>query len=57
VKDIALQAGSRIRKQLILETEENPELLGGCRLQVGDTVYDFSLAARLRMIRQTMMAG
>lgn len=57
VKDIAIHAGRRIHKQLILETEENPELLGGCRLQVGDTVYDFSLAARLRMIRQTMMAG
>lgn len=57
VKNIALQAGICIRKQLILETEVKPELLGGCRLQVGDTVYDFSLAARLRMIRQTMMAG
>jgi len=57
VKDIALHAGNRIRKKLILETEKNPDLLGGCRLQVGDTVYDFSLAARLRMIRQTMMAG
>ncbi len=49
--------GRRTRTQLVLKTEENPELLGGCRLQVGDTVYDFSLAARLRMIRQTMMAG
>ena len=57
VKDIAQSAGSRMKKQLILETEEKPELLGGCRLQVGDTVYDFSLAAQLRMIRQTMMAG
>jgi F-type H+-transporting ATPase subunit delta len=57
VKDVALHAGERIKKQLILETEEKPGLLGGCRLQVGDTVYDFSLAARLRMIRQTMMAG
>lgn len=57
VKAIAQGAGLRIRKQLVLETEENPELLGGCRLQVGDKVFDFSLAARLRMIRQTMMAG
>ncbi len=57
VRDIALHAGNRINKKLILETEENPELIGGCRLQVGDTVYDFSLAAQLRMIRQTMMAG
>ena len=57
VKEIALHAGNRINKQLILETEENPALIGGSRLQVGDRVYDFSLAARLRMIRQTMMAG
>lgn len=57
VEEIAAQAGSRICKQLILETEENPALLGGSRLQVGDMVYDFSLAAQLRMIRQTMMAG
>lgn len=57
VQELASQAGSRICKQLILETEENPALLGGCRLQVGDKVYDFSLAAQLRMIRQTMMAG
>ncbi|MEI6563954.1 MAG: ATP synthase F1 subunit delta [bacterium] len=55
--EIATRAGSRIGKQLILETEENPGLIGGCRLQVGDTVYDFSLAAQLRMLRQTMMAG
>lgn len=57
VKEIALGVGRRAQKQLVLETEENPGLIGGCRLQVGDTVYDFSLAARLRMIRQTMMAG
>jgi len=54
---IAATVGARLGKRLLLETEERPELLGGCRLQVGDTVYDFSLAAQLRMIRQTMMAG
>ena len=57
VGKIAAHAGSRIGKQLILKTEETPGLIGGCRLQVGDTVYDFSLAAQLRMLRQTMMAG
>lgn len=57
VGDIAAGAGHRMGKQVLLETKENPGLLGGCRLQVGDMVYDFSLAARLRLVRQTMMAG
>jgi F-type H+-transporting ATPase subunit delta len=55
--ELAGQLGRRLRQTLLLKTEENPGLLGGCRLQVGDMVYDFSLAARLRMLRQTMMAG
>lgn len=54
---MAGRLAGRWGRQLVLKTEEMPELLGGCRLQVGDTVYDFSLAARLRMLRQTMMAG
>lgn len=57
VGDIAAQTGRRMGKQVLLETREDPGLLGGCRLRVGDTVYDFSLAARLRLVRQTMMAG
>ncbi len=56
-EDMAARLGRRIGKTVLLRTEEKPELLGGCRLQVGDTVYDFSLAARLRLLRQTMMAG
>lgn len=55
--ELAGRLGARLGKQLLLETEEMPGLLGGCRLQVGDRVYDFSLAAQLRMLRQTMMAG
>ncbi len=55
--ELAGRLGSRWGRQLLLKTEENPDLLGGCRLQVGDKVYDFSLSARLRLLRQTMMAG
>ncbi|MEI8120781.1 MAG: ATP synthase F1 subunit delta [bacterium] len=55
--ELAGRLGSRWGRKVFLETEENPDLLGGGRLQVGDTVYDFSLSARLRMMRQTMMAG
>jgi F-type H+-transporting ATPase subunit delta len=57
VDHMAVQVGRRMGKQVLLEMTENPDLLGGCRLQVGDTVYDYSLAARLRLVRQTMMAG
>lgn len=57
VDDLAARVGARIGKTVVLKLEENPDLLGGGRLQVGDTVYDFSLAARLRLLRQTMMAG
>ena len=55
--EMGRQLGLRLGKQLLLKTDENPDLLGGCRVQVGDTVYDFSLSAQLRMIRQTMIAG
>lgn len=57
VTEFAGLLGRRLDKQLYLKTDENPELLGGGRLQVGDKVYDFSLSAQLRMMRQKMMAG
>ena len=55
--EIAVRAGQRMGKRVLLQTEEKPELLGGYRLRVGDMVYDLSLAARLRMIRQGMAAA
>ena len=35
-------------RQVILTTEVNEDLLGGLVVRVGDTVYDASLAARLK---------
>jgi len=37
--------------QPILETAVDPEILGGLRIRVGDTVYDSSLRARLQQLR------
>jgi F-type H+-transporting ATPase subunit delta len=54
---IAARAGRRIGKRVVLRTAEDPALLGGYRLQVGDKVYDLSLAARLRMLRRNMTAA
>jgi F-type H+-transporting ATPase subunit delta len=54
---IAAGVGRRLGKQLVLQSRQDSGLLGGYCLQVGDRIYDLSLAARLRMLRQTMMAG
>lgn len=57
VQELAGRVGRHMGKQLMLESEESPELLGGGRLQIGDQVVDFSLAAGLRRAGQLMMAG
>ena len=48
----AQKTGRRIEFQFV----HAPELLGGYRLQIEDTVYDFSLAARLRLWRSRMVS-
>ena len=40
----------RSGKSLTVRTKENPDLLVGLRLTLGDTVYDASAAARLRSL-------
>lgn len=54
VAAMADQAGRRLGRTVLLGSRSDPALLGGCRLQVGDNVYDFSLAARLRLARQAL---
>ena len=39
-----------------IETDVDTSLIGGLRLQVGDTVYDGSLAHRLNVIRNTIVS-
>jgi F-type H+-transporting ATPase subunit delta len=56
------QAESRIRMRLaeslpfdpILETQVDPSLLGGIVIRVGDTVYDSSLAMRIKQLRERL---
>jgi F-type H+-transporting ATPase subunit delta len=55
-------AESRIRTRLaeslpfdpILETQVDPSLLGGIVIRVGDTVYDSSLAMRIKQLRERL---
>ncbi len=54
VNAMAARFSALLRKTVLLQQRENPALLGGCRVQVGDLVYDYSLAARLRLARQAL---
>jgi len=45
----------RFATECLLETSEDPELLGGLVLTVGDTLYDGSLRGQLRRIAKEMM--
>jgi len=54
VDTMAGHFGTLLGKTVLLRTQESPALLGGCRVQVGDIVYDFSLAARLRLAQQAL---
>jgi len=38
----------------ILETQTDPELLGGVVIQIGDTVYDGSLRSRMNQLRKRL---
>jgi F-type H+-transporting ATPase subunit delta len=42
-------------QQVILTTDVNEDLLGGLVVRVGDTVYDASLAARLKRMQQVTL--
>ncbi len=56
------QAENRIRSRLaeslpfqpILETRVDPSLIGGIVIRVGDTVYDSSLAMRIKQLRERL---
>ncbi len=45
----------RLSAECVLEAEEDPELLGGLVLTVGDTLYDGSVRGQLQRIATRMM--
>lgn len=45
---------SKTGKKVQLETEVDPELLGGVRAEVGSLVYDGTLRAELERLRETL---
>lgn len=61
-RPLDVRAEGRIRTRLaeslpfepILETQVDPSLLGGIVIRVGDTVYDSSLAMRVKQLRERL---
>ena len=52
---IAGRLSQLLGKQVVLKTSLNENLLGGLLVRVGDTVYDASLAARLRRMEEVTL--
>ncbi|MEX2173444.1 MAG: ATP synthase F1 subunit delta [Pirellulaceae bacterium] len=48
---IAAKLGKMLGREVVLTTEVNPDLLGGLLVRVGDTVYDGSLAGKLKQMQ------
>ncbi len=55
VKAAFIEAGAPLQEdQLKLEVSEDPALIGGIRMQLGDTVYDGSLASLLSRTKKSL---
>jgi F-type H+-transporting ATPase subunit delta len=52
---ITARLSELLASEVMLTTAINPELLGGLVVRVGDTVYDASLAARLKRMGQVTL--
>jgi F-type H+-transporting ATPase subunit delta len=44
-----------LRREVVLEDEMEPALVGGAVVTIGDKVYDGSLATRLKEVRKQIM--
>lgn len=44
------------QKEMILNKEIDPEVLGGLRVRIGDVIYDYTLRKQLNELKKNMMA-
>lgn len=57
VQAVAAKASAKAGRPVVMAASTDPRLIGGFRLRIGDTVYDYSLAARLRLARAALAEG
>jgi len=56
-KSLQERLQDKFNKRVTLKVKEDPELLGGLKVQVGDTVIDGSLRGRLDRLRDHLING
>ncbi|MEZ5965934.1 MAG: ATP synthase F1 subunit delta [Planctomycetota bacterium] len=49
------QMARRTGKRIVLDVRDNPDLLGGVRVRVGNTLYDGSLLGELEALQQALL--
>ncbi len=57
VAKLVHRLGEQLGVTLIPQLEVKPELIGGVRVRVGDTMYDATIAGTLRSLRQELTKG
>lgn len=57
VEKIRTVLSKKTKKEIILEVEQNPELIGGIVTQIGDLVWDGSIKTQLSNMRETLKRG
>ena len=55
ISQIKLRLQARFGKEIEAEVELDPNLLGGFKVRVGDTIYDYSIATQLDVLRQQLI--
>ncbi len=54
---LARRLGERLGVTLVPRVEVKPELLGGLRVRVGDTVFDATVTGNLESLREALIKG
>lgn len=57
VEKIRTVLSQKTKKEIILEVEQNPELIGGIVTQIGDLVWDGSIKTQLINMRESLKRG
>ena len=57
VEKIRTALSKKTNKEIILEVEQDPELIGGIVTQIGDLVWDGSIKTQLLNMRETLKRG
>ena len=55
ISQIKLRLQARLGKEIEAKVELDTNLLGGFKVRVGDTIYDYSIATQLDVLRQQLI--